>query len=55
MMSRIAALIAVGITLENLFRCMKTRSMIWNVKKGSGRKCRKKWLAKECRGQQSLG
>ena len=20
-----------------------------------GRKCRKKWLAKECRGQQSLG
>ena len=39
-----------------LFRCMKTRSMIWNVKKWQWEKMPEKggWQ-KECRGRQSLG
>ena len=39
---------------EDMMNELKREKRQW-VKKNGGRKCRKKWLAKECRGQQSLG
>ena len=40
---------------DNFGKSVQVHEDMMNVKKNGGRKCRKKWLAKECRGQQSLG